>query len=248
MAKDRQHQKLEKLQQMISAKLKKSDEESVYISFEEFEKEPLLKDRVGLIKILDIIKDKTHGHVSWKTRTKLISGGGLGIFATEVMAFQQRIPPPPNEIGVDINVAEPLKLEKYFDAALLGLKNKVTTNQNTLIQKREDGNYYYNNFKIDISMGTIYYDVFDILFLYCDPGGFLSYEDIEEHLRERDHSELEDDRERNDRIQNAITNENQGLFRSAKVNQKKFENITLKKEKLIVTVRGKGLRLNNPIL
>ena len=130
---------------------------------------------------------------------------------------------------------------------LAGVQGKFQTLANVLT-KNPSGDYFYEGKRIDISRNTIYYDVFDILFLKCDQGGFLSYEDIEAELIKRGRPPLDNAGERNKRIQNAVTNKAQGFFKHAKINGKPMHNGTLDGKELIEIVRGMGLRLNNPII
>ena len=116
----------------------------------------------------------------------------------------------------------------------------------TLVEKNNKGVYLYNCLQIKISKDITAYKVFDILFTKHEQTGFLSYKDIESELIDRGLPALENDRQRNKRINNAIS-KGQGFFRYAKVNGKVLENKTLKEdEKLVDIVRGKGLKLNNP--
>ncbi|MHA1657520.1 MAG: hypothetical protein ACTSUT_00135 [Promethearchaeota archaeon] len=124
------------------------------------------------------------------------------------------------------------------------IKNET---KNYLLSKNNNGDYFYKDTRIKISSQTVYYKVFDSLYSERNQEGFLSYEDIENLLIERLVPELKNKQERNKRINNAIST-HQGFFRYAKVNSKKLKNKIPDGKKLIEIVRGKGLKLNNPII
>ena len=126
-------------------------------------------------------------------------------------------------------------------------KEKHSTDQR-LITHNGQGNYLYDGKLIEMGRETMYYKVFDTLFLRSDQDGFLSYADIEAELIKRGVSESESDEARNKRINNAILNRQQGLFRFAKVNGKSLKNKTKDGRPLIELRRGKGLQLNNTLL
>ena len=113
-----------------------------------------------------------------------------------------------------------------------------------LMSKNSEGDYFYKDKRIEANKTAIYYQIFDILYTHCDQNGFLSYGSIENHLIKRNFPESENEQKRNKRINNAIFNEQQGLFRFAKINNKKFNNRTPDGKKLIELVRGKGLKFN----
>jgi hypothetical protein len=110
----------------------------------------------------------------------------------------------------------------------------------------DDGDYFRQDKRIKVNKRTLYYDVFDILFLESDQDGFLSYEQIENYLVKRKHPHIEDGGKRNKRIQNAILNEQQGFFRHAKIGSSVMKNKILDGRPLIEAARGNGLQLNNP--
>lgn len=128
------------------------------------------------------------------------------------------------------------------------IKEHREANSNLLISKDTRGDYFYDGKKIDVQKDTIYYKAFDILFTNSDQEGFLSYADIEKELIEKGVPSTHSDPSRNKRINNALINEQEGFFRYAKVNGQQFKNLTLNAQKLIEVVRGKGLRLNNPLV
>jgi len=125
------------------------------------------------------------------------------------------------------------------------IKSEIIPNR--LISKNSSGDYFYNGKMIEMDQETIYHKIFDILFTSGDQDGFISYEDIEKELVKRGLLEIENKVARNKRISNAIS-KHQGLFRFARVNGKRFNNKTLSGKKLIEPKRGKGKKLNNPII
>lgn len=119
----------------------------------------------------------------------------------------------------------------------------------TLITQDTRGNFFYDGNPIELAEETLSYKILDIIYSKANNAGFISYDDIEKEIVKRGGVSVEPKTRRNRRIQNAITNEGQGLFRYAMVGGKKLTNKTLRSgEKLIEVVRGKGLRFNNPTL
>jgi hypothetical protein len=130
-----------------------------------------------------------------------------------------------------------------------GVGSKAKNNIIRLITKHEDdGDYFYMDRRINVNRNTLYYDVFDILFLNSNSDGYLSYKGIESHLVERKHPHIEDNGKRDKRIQNAISNEQQGFFKRAKIGSSVMKNKTPDERPLVEVDRGKGLKLNNPVL
>ena len=114
-----------------------------------------------------------------------------------------------------------------------------------LLQKDGRGGYLYDGKKIIMSEATIYFKVLDALYSNSNQDGFSSYEGIESYLIKSGEKESENEKQRNTRIKNAIS-EQQGLFRFAKVGGDRLKNKTLDGGVLIEILRGKGLKLNNP--
>jgi len=145
------------------------------------------------------------------------------------------------------------KIEKKYNALLKAERGKVVVKlplrtaekRKSLITRDKNGDYFYNGRRIEMSHETLYCQLFDILFLRCDQSGFISYEEIERELVKREYPESQTTYSRNKRINNAIFNKQQGLFRFAKVNSKRLQNKTPDGRTLIELVRGKGLKLNN---
>jgi hypothetical protein len=117
-----------------------------------------------------------------------------------------------------------------------------------ITKNADDGDYFYKDKRIIVNRKTLYYDVFDILFLYSDQDGFLSYKEIDDYLIKLKHPRLDDGGKLNKRIQNSISNEDQGFFGHAKIRKCVMKNETPDGQQLVEVVRGKGLKLNNPSL
>lgn len=145
------------------------------------------------------------------------------------------------------------KISPVFEARIAKcpspIRNKnYSESPNRFIMKNPNGNYLCDGKRIEMGQKTIYYKIFDILYTYGDQDSSVSYEDIERELLKSGFPESKNEKARNKRIHNAILNEQQGLFRFAKVNGKRFRNQALDQKKLVEYIRGKGLKLNNPIL
>ena len=121
----------------------------------------------------------------------------------------------------------------------------ATKNENRLIHKDETGCYSYNDQPIKMGTNTIYYKIFDALFLHHDQNGLLSYKDIEHYLVKNGEEEIDNDEKRNKRINNAI----QQLFQICKKSWwgacQKYDP---RGEELIEIDRGNGLKFNNPTI
>lgn len=117
-----------------------------------------------------------------------------------------------------------------------------------LVTRDNRSSYFYDGKPIEMNKEAIYYKIFNALSLKSDQDGFLSYADIEVELVKQGLPGVEDDDIRNKRINNAILNKQQGLFRFAKVNGKTLKNKLPDGQRLIELIRGKGLKLNNPII
>jgi hypothetical protein len=119
-----------------------------------------------------------------------------------------------------------------------------TEKSKCLIHKDTHGDFFYNGKRIEMTQGTISYKVFHALCEQADQHGFLSYEKIENFLVNSGIKGIEDVKERNKRITNAVGK--LGLFKSARVGGELLKNETLDGRKLIEPVGGKGWKLNNP--
>jgi hypothetical protein len=114
-----------------------------------------------------------------------------------------------------------------------------------LIRRDGHGEYFYDGIQIEMNKNTLPYDLVDILFSCSDGSGFLSYSVLEKYLVERNHPQKQSDKTISRRVRNALTN---GLFKVAKVNGQPLKNSTPDGKQLIKTMRGKGLKFNNPEL
>jgi hypothetical protein len=236
---DRERKKITKIQLLLQKNLPDNMDTAI-IYFESFLKEPEFKNIQSIKAILKFIQEQTDGRISWELLTKeRMWHAPTSAMITEYIKPHQL---PPTEIGVSIHIFDPKMLPEYFNKTL-----KKQSNVHKLIEKDLRGNYFYDGTIVEINRDTIYFNIFDIIFLYHDQDGFISYEDIEKKLRERKF-EFKYHPERNDRIQNAITNKNQGFFHSAKINGKSLKNKTLRGDKLVTIKRGEGIILNNPII
>lgn len=117
-------------------------------------------------------------------------------------------------------------------------------NEDRLIKKDTMGNYSYNGRPLKMGLGSIYYKIFDALYLYGNQDGFLSYDAIEQQLMKKGVEEARSEELRNKRINNAIAQ----LFKTTKVGTGKLMNTVPNGGELITIERGHGLRLNNPLI
>lgn len=110
------------------------------------------------------------------------------------------------------------------------------------VTKSED-TFYFNGTPIYISLGTLYREVFEIIFACHGPDGSISYEKIEQELRNREFPPRIGATSRS-RIRNALST-TQGLFNYARFNGSPLSNALPNGKMLIETVRGRGVRFNN---
>lgn len=149
---------------------------------------------------------------------------------------------PPTRFTIEISRKKFAALrEKYPDIA-------SAQSTHRLIEKGQDGNYFFIGKIMELPKGAIWYDAFDILFTEADPDGFISYGKLDRGLAGRGHGSLQDKKKQHARIQNALTNKAQGFIRRARVGGKSIGNKTPKGERIIICTRGRGVKLNNPIL
>ena len=241
-------QKIRKLQELVNKHSDQKSKEEIYLSFEVLSHEPLLCNRDGLEKILTIISNGSEGDITWKIRkNNKISRGSQSVMDYDLKNFTQYYVV---ETGIDLHILNPLEIEKTFDVIVYKIqkKNLELNQQRRLIHKDRKGDFYLSDDRIDMSQMSIYYKAFDILCTYHDQDGFLSYEKIEEYLVKNGEDEAIDAKKRNKRIQNALTNENQGFWKGAKINGKTIKNETPSGKKIIDVRGGLGLVLNNPTI
>ena len=117
-----------------------------------------------------------------------------------------------------------------------------------ITKSQDDGDYLFKGKRISASKATLCHDVFDILFSNHDQEGFLSYQSIDDYLVKWGHPQIDDEGKRAKRIQNAISNKQQGFFRYAKIGGNGMKNKTPDGRRIVEVVRGKGLKFNNPII
>ena len=151
--------------------------------------------------------------------------------------------------GVWIKPIEPKfsRLCEKYQKSITTTDTITALNTPRLITRDSNGDYFYDGKRIEMGQETIYYKVFDILYTMGDQRGFVSHEEIDRELIKRGLPESRDEKAKYKRIHNATLNEQQGLFRYAKVSGKKLRNETKDGRKLIELL-GKGLKLNNPTI
>lgn len=112
-----------------------------------------------------------------------------------------------------------------------------------IIQKKGD-TFYYLSKPISVGRKTIYYHLLDVLLTLSDQDGFLSYQKIifEINVRRKDGLIEDSKKEINKKT---ISNARDYLFQYSKLNGNQFKNLTPSGKKIIETVRGKGLKINN---
>lgn len=120
-------------------------------------------------------------------------------------------------------------------------ENNRTTNKFITFITKQGDNFYFNENLIDFGENTQYKALFDIIYSNCLQEDFISYEDINKKLIERDWKDISKNKI-NKRIQNSITN---GIFRFAKIGNKKFKNKLSNGKKILKIIRGKGIEFNN---
>ncbi|MEN9582493.1 MAG: hypothetical protein RL641_447 [Candidatus Parcubacteria bacterium] len=148
-------------------------------------------------------------------------------------------------LDVDRKKINPLIIQAKKFLAKTNLSDKKYSR---LIEKDGRGDYFYDGQKIEVTKETTYFKTFDILFSNADQDGFLSYGDIEKQLVKKNVQPSPSDTAKVKRINNVLINEQNGFFRFAKVNGKRLKNKAPDGDKLILAIRGEGVRLNNPKL
>lgn len=118
-----------------------------------------------------------------------------------------------------------------------------------LIIRDKNGNYFYNGIEIKVDKENMYYKVFDIVFIKCNPDGDILYKDIEEQLVKRGEPKSKDTKQRNTRIYNSIINPQQGFFRFVKLDGgKKVKEIGPDGKNFFEIIRGRGIKFHNPAM
>lgn len=116
-----------------------------------------------------------------------------------------------------------------------------------LIESDGQGNYTFSGHPLQITKGTLYHDIFNVIFQDHDQDGMTTYEAIEKRLIMLGHEKAEDNEQRNKRIGNALS-DSQGLFSYAKYNNTDLKNETPDKRPIITIIKGKGVLFYNPII
>jgi len=146
------------------------------------------------------------------------------------------------EYGIEFGQKpNPAQLRNSLENESMELPTKENDYGHQAISKK-NGNFFCGENMISFGENTQYKDLFDIIYSNCVQNNFVSYEKIDEELRKLEWEEVSK-KKRNKRIQNATTN---GIFRFAKIENKKFQNINpLNGRKLIKMIRRKGIEFNN---
>ena len=113
------------------------------------------------------------------------------------------------------------------------------------ITKDREGNYYREGKLISVpNKDTLYYILFDVVYNLISEGGLVTYEEIEKSLRKRKVKSIKitpmQGAARNKRIQNNLTDNKNGFFRYASI-----DNEVVGGKELIKVERTKGIRFNN---
>ena len=237
MIEDKEIEKIKKIKEMIQTSIKTPDQETFYFSFELLEKEPLLKDRNGLEKILNIIQSKSNDKISWKIKEeyKFVKGdiraGDLDPYSRTSATFYPA--------GIEIHVSDFNKIKEYFNIIFSNLDIKVKNIINKSYLREE---IFLSNINIKIngrfiSRGEIKKKkVFDpteeelIYFLYNqhlnNSNNCFTIQNISKEVNKKEGS-----------IRNRISNVNEEIRNIISVT-KKVNILLIKNEK------GRGYRLN----
>lgn len=139
---------------------------------------------------------------------------------------------------------DPKKLRQWkIDRSQIPKKEQSAVKR--LIEKDTRGDFFYGGKRIELPKTAEYSLLFDILYTHSGQDGFLSYEDIEQHLIKKHLEPKPDIAERNKRIQNLVY---QGIFRYAQINGQIILNDIPDGRSLVEIRRGKGLIFNNPAM
>jgi hypothetical protein len=240
-------EKIEKIHKLLKTRVTGTVSETIILLYSELKKETGFEKPASIKSTLNLIMHRSDHHISWESNIEQeMSFGRL----TQT-AEQRYIPPvlhPPTETGVKVHVSDPTQLAKYFKIILNQKIDQTKKSEGRLIEKDERGNYLYDRKIIEIDKDTLACKILDILIFNSGHDGITTYEVIEKLLVQEGEIGIDDLRKRNARILNAITNKQQGLFRRAKVGNKKLPNKTLKGESIIKSLKGIGLKFNNPNL
>jgi len=185
------------------------------------------------IKNVSSFENPDYGNINFvKALLKLEKRGTINIRSFKVVAID--------------NSQTTVKAIVYCKKAFLRLKNGKE-----LITKNKRGEFYYKdpetgrNSFINIGIKTISYAVLEIVY-ENESNDPVSYEIIEEGLLKKGLEKAKNSAAMIKRINNAVINEGQGL-QKAKVDGREFSAINLLPDgdKIIKTVRGKGIKFRN---
>ena len=101
---------IKEVQKLLEEKLSKT-QKSIYLDYTKEYTLPILKDRVGLKRILGIIQTGSNEQIRWEERV-----GPRGIphtSAGDTDIFTPRFTPT-MPLGIDLSVADTTKLKEYF--------------------------------------------------------------------------------------------------------------------------------------
>lgn len=117
-----------------------------------------------------------------------------------------------------------------------------------LVEKHEDGNFYFDGQPIIIGRTTAHYHLLDIMIALGNNANVVSYSDLIAQMEERlKNGGFGKQRKIKLVTMNTIENALAALFRHSTVEGKRLENETLDGHKFIEVRRGEGLILNNNI-
>lgn len=127
------------------------------------------------------------------------------------------------------------------------IKNNDVETRNYVVRDGV-GLFYFNGKKVLISRESLQYQCFNILFENADQSGFVSYKTFENELQKigRPHNA---ESKTSKRVRNALTNKHNGFFFRARYeNGERVKNEDGNGKRIVETIRGKGIRINNPLL
>ena len=104
-------QKIEAIKKILEKKFIGTEKESEYFSYEEFAKEPLLVDRMGVNRIFEIIQESSNKNITFKIvegRHKLPDTvtGGIG-------KMSDLYP-----VGIGVHISDPKRVNEFFKSIL----------------------------------------------------------------------------------------------------------------------------------
>ena len=116
MTADKETERIEKVRELLHAKLDNTNSETAFFSFAELTKEPLLADATGREKVLNRIAQGTEGRISWLTRTE--SRWEDNNYQSTADSTHR----PPELVsaltGIEIHVSDPEKIDEYLGSLI----------------------------------------------------------------------------------------------------------------------------------